>query len=168
MLVLPLTFDSSVRFRGVNLLIRRLKFGSQLLFSDDYFSLKNSEHKGFGWKIPQIVSTTNIMLQRDGIWNLAPTPWRGEGEWGFKFPRGFWKPNSKSHLSAAWCLLLTPRHQKFDWVFKCWVSFKILSERLSQTPRFLCRIRLKFWGTNLVVLNVQSDWRVVVIPWQHS
>ena len=56
-----------------------------------------------------------------------------------------WKPNSKSHLSAAWCLLLTPRHQKFDWVFKCWVHFKILSERFSQTPEFGLNSEALIW-----------------------
>ena len=56
-----------------------------------------------------------------------------------------WKPNSKSHLSTAWCLFLTTRHQKF------WVSFQILSEGLSQapwffqTPRIFSGIWLKFW-----------------------
>ena len=42
----------------------------------------------------------------------------GEAEWVFKFFCGVWKPNSKSHLSTAWCLLLTPRHQKIERVFK--------------------------------------------------
>ena len=42
--------------------------------------------------------------------------------WVFKFFRGVWKPNSKSHLSAAWCLLLTPRHEPLQdphlsWLF---------------------------------------------------
>ena len=72
----------------------------------------------------------------------------------WNFLRAVWKPNSKFHLSAAWCLLLTPRHeplqiyllititsipwnclpklwvsfQKFEWVFKFWVSFPKLRD----------------------------------------
>ena len=49
--------------------------------------------------------SANIILWRDEIWNLAQTK--------------IWKPNSKSHLSAERCLLLSPQ---FEWCF-------------SQTPR---------------------------------
>ena len=34
----------------------------------------------------------------------------------FTFFSGVWKPNSKSHLSAAWWLLLTPRHKPLGWL----------------------------------------------------
>ena len=37
-------------------------------------------------------------------------------QWFFKFFSGVWKPNSKSHLSAAWCLMLTPRHEPLGWL----------------------------------------------------
>ena len=37
-------------------------------------------------------------------------------QWFFKFFSGVWKPNSKSQLSAAWCLLLTPRHEPLGWL----------------------------------------------------
>ena len=37
-------------------------------------------------------------------------------QWVFTFFSGIWKPNSKSHLSAAWCLLLTPRHEPLGWL----------------------------------------------------
>ena len=40
-------------------------------------------------------------------------------QWDFKFFCGVWKPNSKSHLSAAWCLLLTPRHEPLQIKFIC-------------------------------------------------
>ena len=75
------------------------------------------------------------------IWNLAQTP--------------VWKPNSKFHLSGAWCLLLIPRHQKFERVFKIvsefsnfeWV-FVCVSQTpwFFQTPRIFSGIWLKLWN----------------------
>ena len=43
--------------------------------------------------------------------------------WDLEFFRDVWKPNSKSHLSAVWCLLLTPWHQNFEWVLKILSQF---------------------------------------------
>ena len=43
--------------------------------------------------------------------------------WVFKFFCGVWKPNSKSHISAAWYLLLTQRHKKLEQVFKILSDF---------------------------------------------
>ena len=98
-----------------------------------------------------------------------------------KFFRGVIKPNSKSNLSAAWCLLLTPRHeplqiwiicnfvrhnlsfpwncspkmwvgfQKFEWVFKFWVSFKSNTTIFPKNTDFQWNLAyiLKLWSTNL-------------------
>ena len=41
---------------------------------------------------------------------------RKKFQWVFTFFSSVWKPNSKSHLSAAWCLLLTPRHEPLGWL----------------------------------------------------
>ena len=79
---------------------------------------------------PKKISSTNILLRRGGIWNLAQTPrknfktqwkiWKLTRrsrmtfqifQWVLKFFRGVWKPNSKSHLSAEGCLWLTSRHE---------------------------------------------------------
>ena len=67
--------------------------------------LKPSLEKSWEWKPTWKSCVANITLRRGGIWNLAQTQQKN-----VKIFSEFWKfsvvfeQNSKSHLSAAWCL----------------------------------------------------------------
>ena len=107
----------------------------------------------------------NIKLRRDGTWNLANKHHeienlRGEAEWAFKL-HGVWKPNSKSHLSAAWCLLLTPRLQKIEWVFKILSEFTNFESNTTIFPNATDYQIVKF-GFNSEILKHLFGRRVVL------
>ena len=103
-------------------------------FQTDVFGTKFANLSGvLSYRLFMTIIANITLLRRGRIWCSAQTPWKKFKihwkiwkltrrsrvsfqifQWVLKFFRGVWKPNSKSYLFAAWCLLVTPRHEQLQ------------------------------------------------------
>ena len=115
-----------------------------------------------------VVLIANITLRRGVIWDLAFKAHRkffkAHGKiWNhtrrsralWKIFRALWKPNLKSHLSAGWCLRLTPRPPRAECALNQSAQKKLcalgFSVRFGLKHTLRCVIWVKSWKLEALI-----------------